>query len=420
MEGEGQMNELFKKDITMKILSVVLAIIFWLYVLNTLNPYDNKKINIQLRIENEDYLAYNNLKLTNKINKNVEIYVRGRADVVNNILSSDFDASIDLSGINSIYDKFVKINLEHNLKDVNVDMSPNSVKIELENIKTASFPVEFEVKGNPKANYKIINKVVSPEVVEFKNIESLIDTIDVVKTVLDVPKDLDKDFTLKKECTVYNKKGEVITELSKDLSVNIRLEIAKEVPIILNTEGSLGEDYIEIARSTSLEKALIRGNHEILSKISELNTQPLNIENLKGNISTAIAIQLPEGVTLIDTPSEISANLTIEKLESRYFTINEEKIKVFNVASDESLTYIIKDTEIQLGIKGRKIDVAGITLERMDPRIDVNRLGEGTHKIPIKIDLPPDSKPLDLYEVEVVISKKVEKVEKAEKAEKAE
>ena len=42
-----------------------------------------------------------------------------------------------------------------------------------------------------------------------------------------------------------NKDGEIITELSKNLVVDIAVEIAKEVPIRLVTSGKLAEDPLK-------------------------------------------------------------------------------------------------------------------------------------------------------------------------------
>ena len=82
-------------------------------------------------------------------------------------------------------------------------MSPTNIKINLEKIKALSFPIEIELHGSPKQNYRIpINSSVSPEGIEFRDIESLIDTIGKVKVDVEVPKDLDRDYEVKKECIV--------------------------------------------------------------------------------------------------------------------------------------------------------------------------------------------------------------------------
>jgi YbbR domain-containing protein len=408
MEGEGQMNEMFRKDITIKTFSVVLAMLLWLYVLNIKNPYEDRKINIELKFENEEYLAYNDLKLTNKINKNLEISVRGRSDIVRNILPSDFEATIDFSNIRSVNDNTIKINLEYNLKDVIVNMSHSSVKVKLENIITASFPVEIELRGNPKENYKIINKRVSPETIEFKDIESLVNTINAVKVIVDVPKDLDRDFAVHKECIVYNESGEVIVDLSRNLNAEVVVEVAKEVPITLVTTGTLAEEHVEIAREVNPDKALVRGSHDLLSKIDEIRTEPLSIDNADTSINTPIALSLPEGINLINTPNEVTTSISIEKLEDKNFTIGASDINLLNTSIDPSFVYTINTAEVEFGIRGRKANLENINLMFLKPRIDVEDLEEGTHKVPLIVNLPPDSRFLDIYEVEVIVSKNEE------------
>ena len=74
------MNDLFKKDITIKIVSVLIAVLFWLYVYNTAdNPYNSKTFtNIPLKIENESSLDEKGFEIKNRYKTSIDITIRGR------------------------------------------------------------------------------------------------------------------------------------------------------------------------------------------------------------------------------------------------------------------------------------------------------------------------------------------------------
>jgi len=66
MEGEGQMNELLKKDLTLKIISVFFAIFLWFIVLDSSNPVTWVELNVPLKVENESSLKEKGIMLKNE------------------------------------------------------------------------------------------------------------------------------------------------------------------------------------------------------------------------------------------------------------------------------------------------------------------------------------------------------------------
>jgi len=50
------MNELLKKDLTLKIISVFFAIFLWFIVLDSSNPVTWVELNVPLKVENESSL----------------------------------------------------------------------------------------------------------------------------------------------------------------------------------------------------------------------------------------------------------------------------------------------------------------------------------------------------------------------------
>jgi YbbR domain-containing protein len=409
MEGEGQMNDLLKKDIVIKIVSVLLAILLWLYVLNIDNPYKNKPLTIPIKVENINTLQEKGLALKNdNFTRNVEVIIRGREEVLNKISPGDFQAILDFSKVKSVDDKTLKIDFIYDIDDITITvMIPRSVNIELEKIEKKAFPLQVELTGQPKENYKIINMTQVPESVTLEDVESVINQVASVKSFIDIS-NLDDDKTVKQECKVYDKNGKEITKLSKNLSVEVKLEVAKEVPVNLVVTGKPAQDYLEGEKKISPEKVLIAGPKEIVSGIAGLKTEPVSIENSRENVSTKTAISLPEGVRLVNSPKEVLVNITIESLVNKSFTIAKDDIAILNFSDEELLDFEIVTESVEITLKGKQADLQNISAARMKPSIDVGGLEEGTHSVPLNIELPAGVRLLEKRNIEVKITKALE------------
>jgi len=406
MEGESQMKDLLKKDITIKVVSVLFAILLWLYVLNIDNPYKNRSLTIPLKIENKNTLQEKGLALKNEdFARNVEIIIRGRVEVINKINASDFEAIIDFSKVKSDKDKTLRIDLFYDIDDITLPIIiPRSINIQLEKIEKKSFPIQVEVTGQPKRDYKIIEITQAPENVILEDFQSVIDSVAVVKAVVDVS-NLDRDKSVKKECKVYNKEGKEMASLSKNLSVEVKLEVAKEVPITLVVKGKPAEDYIEALRKINPEKALIAGPHEVISGITELKTEPVDIENINQSINVTSLIKLPEGVRLVDTPKEVSVNLAVESLVNKSFVITRDEIGFLGFDADQPLNYEVLTESVEITVKGKQADLQNLGVSSLKPSVNVEGLEEGTHNLPLDISLPPGMKLIENKNVEVKITK---------------
>jgi YbbR domain-containing protein len=409
------MRELFKKDIFIKIASVLFAILLWLTVLNKSNPFiTSTPIRVRIEYRNESSLAEKGLVLMNRdsLRSYVEIFVRGRQEDISRINEGDFTVVADFSKVNSENDTVLKIEeAVHDLKNVYVyDMNPKYVTIEIEKIKKKTFPVELVSNITLKENYRIIKESVEPEIIEIEDVGSKIDAIGSVRVLVDI-KDLDKNTVMKKECVIYNKDGKEIPSLSKKYSADVSIEVAKEVPIVVPVKGRPAPDYVEGAIKIAPEKALITGAADKLAKINELRTEPVDIQNISKNLNVSKLIDLPDGITLVDTPEEVAVSVVIEQLVRKDFAFSKEEISLLNTDNtddEEPLSYEVITDSVTITVKGRQSDFPSLSKDVFNPSIDVAGLGEGTHKLPLKFFLPTAFSRVNNVEVEVKISKVVQ------------
>ncbi len=397
----------FRRDMKTKIISILIAVFAWLFVTNATNPFVSRTFyNIPVTIINEDYLEENNYTLKNTLRNYIDVTIRGRQNAVDKVRSSDFMVSLDFSQITSVNNRRLVVpEPECLVKDVTIESyTPSAIDIQLARNKTGTFAVELEPNITMKSGYVLLNTTMSQETIQIFGEETLIDSVDSIKAKLEL-KDVDSDMTSQVQCNVYNKAGKEITSLSKDLKVNVKIEVAKEVPVALVTRGRLAADYVETLRVIDPVRVLVTGPVENLESLREIKTEQVDIDGLDSNFTTSIPLVVPEGVKLVNSPSEITVNISVEKLAVRTIEFGSADVNILNANNDGTLVYEIITDRFLLQFKGRQTEVDAIRITDLRPAVDVSDLGEGTHRLRLNIKAPNQAKLVQQVNADVKISK---------------
>ena len=400
-------NNWFRKDLKTKILSVLIAIFTWIIVSNLTNPMVSRTFNnIPVTILNEDFLEENDYTLKNALRNYVDVTIRGRQETVDKVKTTDFVATVDYSQITSVNDRALELTKLDCLKNgvVIESYTPTSIPIQLARNKIGTFEVVLENKSTMKPGYVLLNTTLSQETMQIFGEESKISSVDSIKAVLEL-KDLDRDTTKQVQCKVYDKAGKEIPEFGKNLTVGVKVEVAKEVPISLVTRGRLAADYIETSRLISPEKVLVRGATEAMEAVRDIKTEKVEIDTSDSNYTASFALVVPEGLELVNSPDEITVNINIEKLVVRNIEFRSNDINILNARNDATLVYEIISDRLVLQFKGRQAEVNAIRAESLRPAVDVSGLSEGTHRLQLSINVPSQAKLLQTVYADVKISK---------------
>jgi YbbR domain-containing protein len=410
MEGEGKVNELLKKDITIRILSLLFAVLLWFYVIDNANPVSSKTVSVQVSVLHQDdnTLLDKGLVLKNKnFPHTVNVTVTGRDEALKNVSSDDFIASIDLADIKSAQDKEIIIDTPryNGKEDITIDYKPVSFALDMEKIDKNPYRVDVVTNGDLKANFKIIKTTVTPDTLALQGVDSLIKSVGSIKTFVDIT-NLDKDLITKKECKVFNKNGEEIAELEKNLTVDIKIEVAKEVPITPVVKGNPAKNFLETGFKAKPLTVLITGAPEVLSKVNDLKTETVDIENASANMDISRVLKLPDNIKLYNSPDEVTVSVFIDQLTERQITISKEDITFTNQEFDNSLKYQIQVPQVVITLRGIKAILDKLDIASIKPNVDVGGYADGLQKIPLKVTLPDNVKLSQECTVDVQIDKK--------------
>jgi len=415
----GYIINLFNKELTTKLIAAFLGIMLWFIVLNINDPFGERKIYVELEVRNENVLQEKNLYLgTKNYRRTVEVVVRGREKTLNSLNGADFEAILDFGKVNSVNDKSIPIEGPYYTKNDNqitiTSMSPKEIPIELENVMKKELPVEIELKGTPKESYKIIKTIIEPEYVSIHDRESLINVVSKIKAVVDIS-NIDKDKkVIKQPCIVYNENKEEISELSNKFTVDIVVDVGKEVSIEPFLRGEPAGEHIVTGWKLNIPNAIVTGAHDIVSGLTSISTAQINIDGIAATKDYKVQLNLPEGIKLYNMENETTVTVEVEKLEEKEITIDKRFINIENAekytdtsgnAKTEYLQYQILTEDCKVLLKGRSVKLSTISSSILTPHIDVSGLQEGTHNIQLKISANPDIQIVELPTVTVKVTK---------------
>ena len=176
------MKEKMFKNLSLKILSAIFAVVLWTVIVNVYDPTTSYTFsNVSVQLINTESLTDKNYSYEIVEGGKISVYVSGPKSIVTNIKASDIVATADLSKISAFAD-YVDIHVSV-VKDGqvlnNVEATPktSAVRLSIENRDTKTVNVVSEITGSAADGYAEVRRVLNPTSVKVTGPSSVIDNI---------------------------------------------------------------------------------------------------------------------------------------------------------------------------------------------------------------------------------------------------
>lgn len=383
-----------KNNSKIKIISLLSAMVLWMYVMAIVDPEETKLFeNIPVTITNKNELNERDLVIYPEQDLTTNIYVTGKLSNLKKVTKDDINVygqiNNPLEGNNEIY---LKVSTSQR---VNYDFKNPVMIVTLEKIISEDKSIKVDITGSGKNNVDNIILQDNIDKVSVSGPRSLVNKVKRVVGTVKVNGELN-DFSQSIKLEPVDANGKVVEgiELEKDsVNVNITLLTQKTVPITLklSDNSESGVNY-----TMSQNTVTIKGKKDIVDSINDIETQPVKLSEILPGTSKDIYLQVPSGITIetkyitIKKNSEENAvaeyTYTAENIEIRNNTENIDKSKIkipnsINVSIEylQSIGLINKD-DIKL-----YIDLNEVSLEDNTCKIKY----ESIYEIE-KINIDPD------------------------------
>ena len=383
-----------KNNSKIKIISLLSAMVLWMYVMAIVDPEETKLFeNIPVTITNKNELNERDLVIYPEQDLTTNIYVTGKLSNLKKVTKDDINVygqiNNPLEGNNEIY---LKVSTSQR---VNYDFKNPVMIVTLEKIISEDKSIKVDITGSGKNNVDNIMLQDNIDKVSISGPRSLVNKVKRVVGTVKVNGELN-DFSQSIKLEPVDANGKVVEgiELEKDsVNVNITLLTQKTVPITLklSDNSESGVNY-----TMSQNTVTIKGKKDIVDSINDIETQPVKLSEILPGTSKDIYLQVPSGITIetkyitIKKNSEENAvaeyTYTAEDIEIRnnIENIDKSKIKIPN-SINVSIEYLQSEGSINKDDIKLYIDLNEVSLEDNTCKIKY----ESIYEIE-KINIDPD------------------------------
>lgn len=368
-----------KKNIIIRVVCIIASFCLWLYINNIENPVREYKINsVPVEIANEDILK--DLKLTMLPDEELKINVtiEGPANEVYKVKKSDIKIRVNLDGY--------ALKKGDNKIPVEIVNYPSGVSIKNNEYLRVSVVLDDYVEKNvPVKNYSSIdvkkgfykgNAEINPSTVKVSGAADYVNTVTearVTDSFNDVATDINKTVSLK----AYNGNGSEVTKVSVSPTtaiLKVSITKGKMVKINVNTKGKPPEGVTlkEISEPKEVE---ILGDKSTLDKISQLNTEPVDLSAVNATKNVSVKIIIPENVTINNSDRTAEVTITVEKAITKNINLT---LTASNAPDALDLTY---DKSVSIVLSGEESAVSAVKESDIKAAIDLSAVKEGENSI---------------------------------------
>ncbi len=400
-------------NLGLKLLSVVLAIVFWFLVVMADNPKDSVSFsNIQVNLINTELLEKGN-KFYEVLDGSdrIRVTVEAPRNVIQELSASDIVAEADVSRlteVNTVPISFRVLNDEVEILDVSGNRDAVQLNVEEKANKWVS--VVCDARGDVAEGYIIGTTKLDQSRIEITGPQSVVESIknagieiDVTGATSNVSGNADIRFYDAEERPVDD------SDLMKNASsihVEVQVLATKEVPVEAAFTGIPAEDYLATGVVTcEPSSVMIAGTASALSEISRIAIpeRELDITDQDSNVEKVIDIRkyLDNNVSLADSNfnGRVTATVYIEPVVERTLMLSQDRFAVTNLPAGYEWSFVEGQDTFRLRISGLDDAVSAVNQALVEGTVDigawmtegnVRELDTGVYEIEADLELPDD------------------------------
>ncbi|HWQ06311.1 MAG TPA: CdaR family protein [Feifaniaceae bacterium] len=381
------------KNVALKAIALVFAVLLWGYVLTDQKPMRTKIIpQVATSFDGEAELIAQGFCIRGdreEILQDVSVTVRTQITNYAYVSASSINATISLRNISEAreYEIPIQATVSSSLGVVQT-VAPASVKVQIDTLVTKTIPVTTSFTGELPDGYWADNDALTSTTrLDVTGAKTDISTITRAECVVDLS---DRTSTIYStfDVTMYDKDNNVV---SSDILVGtlpsstVRLPIypMKNVPIDV-TDSLLGADDLalnhEIVNAVATPASVrIVGEQAVLDEIDSILLTPIAVNGLNSTATVESELIVPDGIRLLDSET-VSVLIEIREMQiSQLF----EQLEVQVVGTPKRTDVSLDVTAVDLTVEGRYSLVSMLMRRDVTVQVDVTGLAPGVYKLPL-------------------------------------
>lgn len=382
-----ELKNWFLKNIDIKLFSLFLAIILWLYIASGENPTVENFIDISLNQTNlgEDLVI-------KEFPTNVSVGIRGPKNIINNISSHQINGIVNFSEISKEGLYKLKVEVAPPKKTQITRIIPSEIKVEVEKVLTKEVEVEYSLIGIPEKGYSLADEPqFNPYKVKIIGAQSVLENVKQTICAIDISgikEDLKRKIKVKAVDVNGNEIKEVkiepdIVEVSISLTLGYPEEQLTVKPKII---GKPAPGYYISKILSKPDEIKIFGNYSKISNIEFLETIPIDVSGITKTLSVKVPPALEEGLNIVEGEVELM-EVTIQVKE----IIIQKILKNISVVPQNLSPFVsfeIKPEVIDITVEGKNVLIDKLEEENIKAFVKFTDNFRIEQKVKVQVNLP--------------------------------
>ena len=341
-------NRLKDSKVLYIVLSIVIAVVLWMYVMDVESPDMQFTISdIPVTFVGENVLAEENLMVISGKDATISLDLQAKRQIQTQLDRTNITITVDLSRLATVgehqlaYDIRFPSNITVGGNLTILNRSSNYVNVTLGRMVTKTIEVEGIFEGSVADGYVAEEMIFSPETIEISGEELEIAKVRCAQVTV-VGQDLTETLSMDLPFTLIGYEGEEIASQDIQMSqetVNVTLPVVvvKDVPLQVElTEGGGAKAEnarVEITPST----ITVSGREEIVSNVESITIGTVDLSQVIGSGELTFTIPIPTGLSNVSGVSEARVTVSIEGLSTR--NIDVTNLTTINEPDNVNVTF---------------------------------------------------------------------------------
>lgn len=314
------------------LLSVVLAVVFWLYVRAELDPQESDWVyNIPVEITGSSVLSRQGLTVASLSTEEVDIQVEAPSSILTDLLRNkkDIKVVLDVSKCTEGENKLVyDIKLPTNINTESIFATarkPDTILVTVDKLYSKTFNVELQLRGKIADGYIAGTPAVNPETVIVSGSVEQVSQISRVVAILE-DEELKEQFTGDLPLALLDAQGNVLTDMEVTLSspsayVVLPVVVVKEIPLTISLTPGGGATEEHADYEIEPKSIFVSGAEEDLKDLTEISLGSVDLSKVVGANVIQKEIVLDPSLENVSGTTTASVMVTIEGLTTRSFDV---------------------------------------------------------------------------------------------------
>ncbi|MGF0040527.1 CdaR family protein [Peptoniphilaceae bacterium SGI.131] len=394
---------LLKNNWKQKLLSLILAIVLWGFVVAGENPtVTTRMTEVPIVIDNAEDLENKGLVLMPNYRKYIDVMISGKRNQIINMTPSHIRVTADLAGLG---EGTHNVRLKYSLPTgVNLESESQVISAEIQKLISKDFSVNVDKVGNLPAGYLIESIKATPEKITLRGARSTIDSITNLSASLTLNQ-VEDDIVTNVDVVAMNSEGQKVDNITygqKFVNLTALILKQKEVSININTAtDTLNPDYKLKNIAINPSKVYIKGKKELVDKLKEVDTQDIDLSDVSKSGVRKVKLELPSGISLTDAKLEFLVDFELEGKIKKEISLSTSNI---GVSGANGLDYAFNSQTYKITVSGFSQDLESLKAGDFKASLDLSGKSSGLLSLKPSVSTDKDVEITSVENISIVLN----------------